>query len=36
VSGVRTLIIIPVVYTLSDDLAGFAGRKVRRRPESLP
>ena len=31
---VLTLIIIPVVYTLIDDLAGFAGRRFRRRPES--
>lgn len=35
-STLLTLVVIPVVYTLIDDLAGFAGRRFRRRPEVQP
>ena len=35
-STLLTLIVIPVVYTLVDDLAGLAGRTFRRRPVAQP
>jgi HAE1 family hydrophobic/amphiphilic exporter-1 len=35
-STLLTLIVIPVVYTLIDDLAGFTGRRARRRADMQP